>query len=203
MPVIGLDADGVLLDYHAAYRQAWKRVFGYLPNLREPRAYWPIDRWEVRHLEGNELHKFRSFFDDDFWTSMPAISGAVTACKDLSDSGYDLVCVSALDAHFQSARLKNLRNCGFPIERVIATPVDASIGVNPKAEVLRELRPVAFVDDFLPYFRDISTEIHSALVLGEPIGSPNAGEDMALAQSQHADLAEFASWWLSRMSASR
>jgi len=203
MPVIGLDADGVLLDYHAAYRQAWKQVFGYLPNLREPRAYWPIDRWDVRHLEGNELHKFRASFDDDFWASMPAISGAATACKDLSDSGYDLVCVSALDAHFQPARLKNLRNCGFPIERVIATPVEAFIGVNPKAEVLRELRPVAFVDDFLPYFRDISTEIHTALVLGEPIGSPNAGEDMVLAQSQHADLAEFASWWLSRLNAPR
>ena len=80
VPVIALDADGVLLNYHAAYRQAWERAFGYLPESRDSMAYWPIDRWDVRHLEGVELDQFRASFDQDFWASIPAIPGAVSAC---------------------------------------------------------------------------------------------------------------------------
>lgn len=196
-PIIALDADGVLLDYHAAYRQAWGQAFGELPELRDPMACWPMDRWDVRHLDGDALATFRSCFNQDYWSSIPAIPGAVRACKDLCDAGYELVCVSALASHFQAARLQNLRDCGFPIERVIAT-ANTAIGGSPKAAALRELRPVAFVDDFLPYLLGIPTDIHAALVLREPHGNPNIGEDWALAHSQHADLAAFASWWISR-----
>lgn len=196
-PIIALDADGVLLDYHAAYRRAWGHAFGALPELRDPEAYWPMDRWDVRRLEGNELVRFRTCFDHDYWSSIPAVPGAVRACEDLCKAGYELVCVSALESHFQAARLQNLRDCGFPIERVIAT-ANMATGRSPKAEALRELRPVAFVDDFLPYLLGIPTDIHAALVLREPNGSPNIGDDLALAHSQHADLAAFASWWISR-----
>jgi len=100
VPVIALDADGVLLDYHAAYRQAWERAFGYLPASRDPMAYWPIDRWEVHHLEGVDLDKFRASFDQDFWASIPVVSGAVSACEKLCEAGYDLVCVTAMRANF-------------------------------------------------------------------------------------------------------
>lgn len=196
-PIIALDADGVLLDYHAAYRRAWDKAFGALPELRDPKAYWPMDRWDVHRLEGDELVRFRTCFDQDYWSSIPAIPGAVSACEDLCEAGYELVCVSALASHFQAARLQNLRDCGFPIERVIAT-ANMATGRSPKAEALRELRPVAFVDDFLPYLLGIPTDIHAALVLREPNGSPNIGDDLALAHSQHADLAAFASWWISR-----
>ncbi len=47
-PIIALDADGVLLDYHVAYRSAWHKAFNHLPTLKDPNAYWPIDRWDVR-----------------------------------------------------------------------------------------------------------------------------------------------------------
>lgn len=196
-PIIALDADGVLLDYHAAYRQAWGQAFGALPELRDPLAYWPMARWVVRHLEGDELARFRTCFNQDYWASIPAIPGAVRACEDLCDAGYELVCVSALEHHFEAARLRNLRDCGFPIARVIAT-ANTTKGGSPKAAALRELRPVAFVDDFLPYLRGIPADIHAALVLREPNGSPNTGDDLALAHSQHLDLAAFATWWISR-----
>lgn len=195
--IIAIDADGVLLDYHTAYRRAWKQAFGELPELRDPKAYWPMDRWAVSTLEGDELAKFRACFNQDFWASIPAIHGAVRACKALCDAGYELVCVSALELHFQAARLQNLRNCGFPIKRVIATP-SAANGANPKAEVLRQLRPVAFVDDYLPYMYDLPSEIQAALILREPNGSPNTGEHLALVHSQHVDLEDFSSWWIAR-----
>lgn len=194
--VIALDGDGVLLDYHAAYRLAWQQAFGHLPELRDPQAYWPMDRWNVPRLEPAERAKLRACMNDVFWSSIPAIPGAIQACQALSDAGYELVCLTAIDAQYQSARLKNLQNHGFPIESVIATPIFNTGGSNPKAEVLKELLPVAFVDDFLPFMIGLPAGIHAALVLREPNGSPNVGADLDLVHSQHANLSDFAAWWL-------
>jgi phosphoglycolate phosphatase-like HAD superfamily hydrolase len=196
-PIIALDADGVLLDYHDAYAKAWAKAFGAMPALRDPLAYWPIDRWDVRRLAGEELARFHGCFDHHFWSTIPALSGAVDACCALVHAGYELVCVSAIESQFAVARLQNLRRCGFPIERVIATANDG-IDTSPKAAALRELKPMAFVDDFLPYLRGIPAEIHAALVMREPNGSPNTGNDLARAHSRHPDLADFAAWWLNR-----
>lgn len=195
--IIALDADDALLDYHHAYARAWAKAFGGLPAVRDPLAYWPIDRWEVRRLAGDELAQFRACFDHHYWSTIPAIAGAVDACHALVAAGYELVCVSAIEAQFEAARLRNLRDCGFPIARVVAT-ANAAVDVSPKAAALRELQPVAFVDDFLPYLRGIPAEIHTALVLREPNGSPNAGDDLVWAHSRHADLADFTTWWLNR-----
>ena len=69
-------------------------------------------------------------------------------------------------------------------------------GISPKAAALRELNPIAFVDDFLPYLRGIPNDIHAALIMREPNGTPNLGEELNLAHSLHPDLQDFASWWI-------
>ena len=84
-PVIALDGDGVLLDYHLAYQQAWHKAFGDLPKVRDPLAYWPKDRFDVRQLDSAELNYFRSFFDHDFWRSIPPIENAIEACHKFID----------------------------------------------------------------------------------------------------------------------
>ena len=116
------------------------RAFGAAPKERDPLAYWPIDRWEVDRLDDVRRAHFRRHFDETFWTSVPAIEGAVEACHRLHDAGFDLVCVSALEAEFESARLRNLRDLGFPIERVIATG-NAAGERSPKADAITELEP--------------------------------------------------------------
>jgi len=194
--IIVLDADGVLLDYNAAYRLAWQKAFGELPELRDENAYWAIDRWNVRRLDGEELAYFRTFFDENYWRTIPALPNAVKACKALTNAGFELVCVSAVESQFEQARFQNLQECGFPITKVIATPGTGN-GISPKASALRELNPVAFVDDFLPYLRGLPNEIHAALIMREPNGTPNTGEEIKLAHSLHSDLSDFASWWLS------
>lgn len=197
-PIIALDADGVLLDYHHAYARAWSKAFGTMPAVRDPQAYWPIDRWAVRLLAGDELTQFRACFDHHYWSTIPAIDGAVDACHALVAAGYELVCVSAIKTQFETARTQNLRDAGFPIARVIATDNTGIDATSPKAVALRELKPVAFVDDFLPYLYGIPPDIHAALVLREPNGSPNAGADLEWAHSRHANLADFTNWWLNR-----
>ena len=196
-PLIALDADGVLLDFHLGYASAWQRAFGHAPAERDPLAYWPMDRWQVERLDATQRSVFRAAFDEHFWTTVPAIAGAVDACHRLQRAGFDLVCVSALEREFEAARLRNLRDLGFPIERVIATG-NAEGERSPKADTIEQLRPVAFVDDYVPYMRGVPGHVHTALVLRAPNGSPNVGVDMALAKSVHADLAGFADHWLAR-----
>ena len=196
-PLIALDADGVLLDFHLGYASAWQRAFGRAPVERDALAYWPMDRWHVERLDPQRRDIFRAAFDEVFWTTVPAIEGAAQACHRLHDAGFELVCVSALDLEFEAARLRNLRDLGFPIERVIATG-NAAGERSPKADAITGLSPLAFVDDYVPYMRGVPGEVHTALVLRAPNGSPNVGEDMALAKSVHPDLAAFADFWLAR-----
>jgi phosphoglycolate phosphatase-like HAD superfamily hydrolase len=196
-PLIALDADGVLLDFHLGYASAWQRAFGTAPLERDPQAYWPMDRWHVERLDAERRAVFRAAFDEHFWSTVPAIPGAVDACHRLRDAGYDLVCVSALDLDFEAARLHNLRAAGFPIDRVIATG-NAPGERSPKADPIAALAPVAFVDDYAPYLRGVPAAVYTALVLRAPNGSPNTGDDLRLARSVHDDLAGFVEHWLTR-----
>ena len=196
-PVIALDCDGVLLDFQLGYAAAWARAFGEVPIERDRLAYWPIDRWQVERLSASRRAIFRSAFDAQFWSTLLPIVGALEACHRLHDAGFALVCVSALDLEFEQARLANLRRCGFPIDRVIATG-NAEGERSPKADAIERLAPVAFVDDYLPYLRGLPVDVHTALVLRAPNGSPNVGAELALATSVHDDLAGFAGHWLDR-----
>lgn len=196
-PVIALDADGVLLDFHLAYAHAWRRVFGTFPAERDPQAYWPMDRWDVPRLGLIRKMRFKAAFDETFWSTVPSMPGAQEACQRLVDAGYELVCVSALEERFEAARLHNLRVLGYPIERVIATGHRESER-SPKADAVEAIGAEVFVDDYLPYFRGVAASIHTALVLRAPNGSPNAGPEIGLASSVHQDLAAFATSWLAR-----
>lgn len=192
--VIALDGDGVLLDYSTAYGKAWQRAFGEIRVIQNEQAYWPMDRWDVPRLSGDLLARFRTVFDEEFWSTIPPIPGAVEACQILVSQGYQLVCVTAVDGRFSAARARNLVDLGFPIEDVITTGNDASVR-SPKADALAALRPSAFVDDFAPYMVGVDSGIHKALIVRDPIGSPNCGEWLAHSQSQHVDLLAFARWW--------
>jgi phosphoglycolate phosphatase-like HAD superfamily hydrolase len=120
-PIIALDADGVLLDYSLAYASFLERAFGYRPLALDKDAYSPRARWAVEFLEGERLAALRACMDEQFWSSVPPMNLEVEACHRLHAAGYEHVCVSALARHFEGARLKNLRDTGFAIERVIAT----------------------------------------------------------------------------------
>ncbi len=197
MKTIALDCDGVLLDYNTAYSKAWFNVFGERLVLNNPRSYWPMERWNARRLVSNELEQFRSAFDVEFWSTIPAVPGALEACERLADQGYNLVCVTALPERFADARAQNLQDLGFPISRVITTGAEIA-GGSPKAQTIAELSPVAFVDDYAPYLVGVVPPVHLALILRDPVGSPNVGELLDIPDSSHADLLDFANWWLSR-----
>lgn len=197
--MIAVDCDGVLLDYHHAYALAWERAFGSFPKLKNKNAYWPTDRWAVGRLREERLHVFRKQFDHAFWRSMPALEGALEACQLLVAHGCKLICVTAMEPDFESHRFENLKDLGFPIEQVVATG-DGATGRSPKADVLNEMRPAAFVDDFAHYFVGVDPNIHRALVTREQDGSPNVGDVLKFSDTTHTNLLDFAQWWIEKES---
>lgn len=192
--IIALDADGVLLDYHAAYRQVWQKAFGVLPELKDLQAYWPWDRWNVPRLTIERQMILKAAMDEEFWSSMILLPGVKEACHQLVEAGYELVCVSALDPTFQACRLANLVALDVPVSRVIATANEGHGSKNPKALAISQLVPAIFVDDYAHYFRDLPATVHCALVTREPNGSPNVGDVLGSIHSQHLDLPSFSNW---------
>ncbi|WP_166485782.1 hypothetical protein [Rhodoferax ferrireducens] len=45
------------------------------PALKDPQAYWPLERWGVAHLSGDRLAALRRVFDEEFWSTVPALEG--------------------------------------------------------------------------------------------------------------------------------
>ena len=153
-PLIAFDADGVLLDFHLGYAGAWARAFGVAPTRARsarlladrPLAGRAAGRRAARPLPAPLRRRVLVLGAGD--------QGALDACQRLHDAGFDLVCVSALEAEHEAARLRNLRYHGFPIERVFATG-NADGERSPKADAIAALAPEAFVDDYLPYMRGL------------------------------------------------
>jgi hypothetical protein len=196
--LIALDADGVLVDYHEGYAMGWEKAFGERPKVRNANAYHPADYWDVPLLDAQGRRHFQeSGLTAEVWASMPAIPGALSACQMLQSAGYRLVCVTALRPAMQSAREANLRSLGFSMEAVYA--VGPSLGGNPKKTVLQQLRPAAFVDDYLRYLQGLPSGTWRALIEGRPHANPNRDPSLEDPHSRHLSLCQFAVWWTSRL----
>ena len=60
----------------------------------------------MQRLTGTSLERLRAAFNEDFWSTIPAVPGALEACELLADLGYELVCVTALNERFSGARAR-------------------------------------------------------------------------------------------------
>ncbi len=82
-PLIALDGDGVLLDYNLAYARAWEKATGRYPAERDLKAYWAMDRWDVKRLSGENLERFRTCFD--YLPYMLGVDGSIHTALILRD----------------------------------------------------------------------------------------------------------------------
>jgi phosphoglycolate phosphatase-like HAD superfamily hydrolase len=195
--IIVLDADGVMVDYRESYPLVWKKAFGTELPVVNPNSYHAANQYGVAIPQDELLTaKFFAHFDEDIWATLPALPEAVAACLQLSNAGFDLMCVSALPAKFEKARLQNLQDLGFPIDKVYATGHTSE--ANPKLDVLLHLNPAVFVDDMGSNFVGLSDSIHKALIDGGHHDNPNTAEHRSISNSVHNDLAGFSQYWLNR-----
>ena len=205
--LIVLDADGVLIDYHAGYAQAWERAFGEKLQVKDPQGHHPMHYWDVPQLcAAGQAHLSEKGFNEEAWSTMPALPGAVEACAKLQRIGFRLQCATALSPKWRDARAANLKAMGFSMDEVhavghssdTATPGTPRPVGNPKLQLVTALAPLFFVDDHLPYFQGIPAGIRRALIDVRPNGSANNDPMLEGPDSRHASLAEFAAWCAKR-----
>lgn len=194
---IALDADGVLLDYNRAWGALWQEAHGRPLECMEPRAYHATTYWGAE--DPDQSHPFWSLFDQKGWRNMPAMPGAVEACRRLAAAGHRLVCVTSMPGHHQQTRLANLQDLGFPIDEVIATGSGVP-GRNPKREAIEALAPDWFVDDELRKLRGLDQVKCVLIDPGHP-DSPNEGQDDSFIQFRVPTLLDFANRLLTGLSA--
>lgn len=153
-PIIAIDADGVMLDYNAAFAVVFEKAFGRKLELVDAAAFHATNQWGLAAMSPEEKSAFYEAADQHgIWRSMPAFPGAVQAVQKLHDMGYEMVCVTSMPTEHGPDRLANLKALGFPIERVIATHRHGN--ENPKKAPIEELAPVFFIDDLLKNFEGI------------------------------------------------
>ena len=194
--LIVLDADGVLLNYAASYKLVWEEAFGIKLELKNPGMFHAYNEYGCPFEDDVQKQKFYDHFTVKYWESMPLLPDALNACNELVSMGYDLVCVTSMPTEFQEARQKNFETHNIPILKTYAVGRDRTRPVySPKLEVLLELDPVAFVDDYATNFMDLhETAIHKALIhRGQP-DSPNV-EHLHMADSIHENLQGFVDYW--------
>lgn len=188
-----LDGDGVLLDYNTAYAALWEKVFNVKLTLVRPDGYHAMQRYDLPFLEKDKLEYFNSCKDEEFWSTVPALPGALEACHTLKELGHRLTCVTAVSSKFVEARRHNLEALGFQLDEVLATGTQVVEGASPKAAVLASLAPDRHVDDYYPYFKGISSSIRRILIHRDHYKSPNLSpEALVHSDEQYGSLRDYA-----------
>lgn len=175
--LIAVDCDGVLLDYNRAFGGVWMRHFQVALTPAEPRAYHATAFWGVERPPKD--HPFWAQFAAECWRHMPAIPGALEACRRLADAGHRLVCVTSMPQEHRADREANLRDLGFPLEAVVATGScdhDKTKTHNPKLAAITQLAPDWMVDDELRKLKDLPGVRCVLVDPGHP-DSPNVNQD--------------------------
>lgn len=189
MARIGIDGDGVALDYNRQFGRIWERVFGEAPVACDPTAYHAARYWGVKPPERD--HAFWTIFDQEGWHDMPAMPGAVEACLELARAGHEIICISSMPSHRGPARLANLQSLGFPISQMIATGSSGDPDANPKKDAIDRLALDWFVDDELRKLRDLP-DVQCVLIDPGHSDCPNRGQDRNFLAMEVPTLAHFA-----------
>lgn len=158
-----VDVDYVLLDYGTGYRNHWERLLGRAVTEKDPNAYWAKDRYDVPTLTGDDLTAFRKSFDETFWKSLEPLDKAIEAYLRLSEV-FNVIACTASDPKFNEVRQDNLRSLGFTGITLYSVGQNPDAQVNPKAEIINSLNPIAVVDDLPLGLTQLNSEIYRYLI---------------------------------------
>lgn len=193
---LALDADGVLLDYNKTAARVWEREFNVKLVPKDLGAYHFKNQYHGIDMEApGHRERFRARFAREGWNSMDALPGVQEACELLVEHGFELHVVTSMPLEYEALRFENLKNLGLPITSVTGTGSHPYL--NPKAQALAKLAPVAFVDDLLKNFQNVDG-VHLAYLHWDAHDSPNLHQPhlKSLIHSEHMDLLSFAQYWV-------
>ena len=138
-PVV-LDVDGVLGDFDTHWRECAEEVLG-RPMLKVNEQHGMGLRYG---LSRNDVDAVWDAFHHSKWADLPLYDHASELVLALESLGCEVWAVTGIDRRHQSARIANLAEL-IPADRIVCVGHNAP--ANAKADALRDLRAVAFLDD--------------------------------------------------------
>lgn len=170
---IVLDCDGVILDYN----HTWGNVLSmFLKQEVKPKnlAYHAHNVFDY-HMSDNEIEKFHQLFHEHGWIQMQALEGALEAISIFSKKNFTIDIVTSIPQEAHLHRKSNLENLGIIFSSLHTVGFNHTI--NPKKDIVNQLKPLFFVDDLLQNFEGI--EKSTACILIDIPGSDNPNHTYA------------------------
>ncbi|MCL4525554.1 MAG: hypothetical protein M1492_03470 [Gammaproteobacteria bacterium] len=144
--IIALDVDGVLADFDAHWRQCAEQVLG-RNILQVNEDYQLRTRYGLHPARGLTRQEYdavwRAYHDGE-WSRLPLYVHAADLIYALEDLGCQIWAVTSIDVRHRAARAESLAGL-IPAGRIVCVGHAAS--ASAKADVLRDLGAVAFLDD--------------------------------------------------------
>lgn len=160
MKKIVLDCDGVILDYN----ETWGKILSMFLNKEiKPKniAYHAYKVFDYQ-LTPREAEKFHTLFHEHGWIQMQALEGALEAISILQEKQFEIHLVTSIPQEAHSYRKTNLENLGVLFSSLHTVGFHRNI--NPKKEIINQIKPVFFVDDLLQNFEGIENSTSCVLI---------------------------------------
>lgn len=140
---LAFDCDGVLLNFDHGFGQVASDALG-RPVIKQNNAYELHLRYQ---LTETEMARVWSALDDhpQGWAGMNPLQGAREAVAYFKAKGFEIHVVTGIEPRLSETRVANLLAHSMPIDGIVCV----GNGKASKAEHLRSLGPVMFVDDRL------------------------------------------------------
>lgn len=190
---VALDADGVMVDFLKGFEQALLLLRGE-PTHRQTTDWDLATAYGLSPTEHDEA--WRIFDANRFIAELPPMPGAVEAIHALHEAGHPIHVVTAVQPRYLADRKHNFKQLGLPITYTHATGRNDTLTPHSasKQAVLRQLKPVVFVDDQLLHLNQAPFVPHRVWVRNtdQQFPQPGGAEPTHVVGSLH----EFVSAWL-------
>lgn len=138
---LAFDADGVILDFVKAFKQAGTEALGRELDGSSP-SYSLCVKFGITE---DELGKVWESFNASYWHRLEALEGAIEAIDSLQAAGFrNLHVVTAIPDQFRADRHANFESLGFSPEMIHCV---LHVSRFSKVPPIMALKPLFFVDD--------------------------------------------------------
>lgn len=157
--LVVLDGDGVLWDYDRHFRVIASQVLG-----REINKVKDVHLLEHRYnITTDERTLVQEAFDSE-WYNVPELPHAQALVDAIKSLNYDIILLTAIPEEAAILRRRRVQDLGWDFKDVIAVPL--ACAAESKARVIKELNPVAFLDDNPEYVSNCFCDVTVLLHLG-------------------------------------
>lgn len=180
-PVV-FDCDGVVLGFDDHFPQVAQHALGLdAPLVRATNEYTLDLRYGITKAQ-MELVLDAYMTHPLGWAGLPLLEGAADVIAEIRDRGHPIHMVTGIDERMKELRLDNLKAHGIEVDSIHCV----GMGHSSKADIIRQINPIVFVDDRLRLLVESSFVPHRVFIdHGDAQDGLVPGTDIHICKSLH------------------